>query len=241
MTGRAAETADVETASDVYASRFEGSAGRWFLRVQAETVRGMLDGLPPGGSVLDVGGGHAQLTPLLLELGFAVTILGSRTEAEGRAAPFVSSGSVRFETGDLLAPPFPERSFDAVLSFRLLPHLHDPDPLIPALCRLARDRVILDYPSTRSVNRFAESTYGWKKGVEKTTRTFALFAPGEIEAAFAAAGFRIACARPQFLLPMVLHRMHRSALLGRLLEAPGRWVGLTGRYGSPVIVQAVPA
>jgi hypothetical protein len=44
--------------------------------------------------------------------------------------------------------------------------------------------------------------------------------------------------QPQFLLPMVLHRLANQSLLSRAAEVPGRWLGLTRRFGSPVIVRA---
>jgi len=42
----------------------------------------------------------------------------------------------------------------------------------------------------------------------------------------------------QFLVPMVLHRLANSALLSRAIEVPGRMLGLTRWFGSPVIARA---
>ena len=63
----ALEQPDVETSSDGYAARFAGPAGRYMLGVQEAAVRSMLADLPPGASVLDVGGGHGQLLALMLD------------------------------------------------------------------------------------------------------------------------------------------------------------------------------
>ena len=70
------ETADVETASDDYAARFEGDVGRYFLDQQAAITLKFLDD-SPGVRVLDVGGGHGQLTAPLAEQGFDITVTGS--------------------------------------------------------------------------------------------------------------------------------------------------------------------
>ena len=51
---------DVETASDDYAARFAGPVGAWMLQVQERAVLELIAPWP-GASVLDVGGGHAQL------------------------------------------------------------------------------------------------------------------------------------------------------------------------------------
>lgn len=61
------ETADIETSSDDYASRFAGATGAWMLDVQRDaTIRLMGDDTD---SILDVGGGHGQLARPLCETG----------------------------------------------------------------------------------------------------------------------------------------------------------------------------
>jgi hypothetical protein len=56
--------------------------------------------------------------------------------------------------------------------------------------------------------------------------------------AFEGVGFRVTVEHPQFLLPMVLYRLGRTAALGRALETPARVLGITQRFGSPVILRA---
>ncbi|MBI1797742.1 MAG: class I SAM-dependent methyltransferase [Candidatus Eisenbacteria bacterium] len=238
MSDPSAERADVDTASDDYATRFAGGVGRWFLAEQARATRALLADLPGGATVLDVGGGHAQLTPMLLEAGYDVTVVGSGPGADRQLRPFIARGAVRFATGDLVALPYPDRSFDAAISFRLLPHVTRWRELVAELCRVARRAVVADYPSQRSLNAIGGGLFGVKKGIEKNTRTYTLFAPAEIDAAFAANGWRVTRARPQFLWPMVLHRVLKSAALAGALEAPPRRLGLTRAFGSPVIVRA---
>lgn len=78
-----------------------------------------------------------------------------------------------------------------------------------------------------------------KRSIEGAlTRPFALYRPRQVAAAFAAAGFVVRSQTPQFFLPMALHRLTRSARLGRLLEWPARGLRLTRYLGSPVIVRA---
>jgi 2-polyprenyl-3-methyl-5-hydroxy-6-metoxy-1,4-benzoquinol methylase len=235
---RFAETADVETASEDYARRFAGTVGKWFLERQASAVRELLADLPPGGRLLDVGGGHAQLVPVLIEAGFEVLVVGSAQSCAARLAPWLAGGRCRFEVANLIALPYEARSFDAVVSMRLLPHVTAWRELLREICRVASRRAVVDYPSSRSVNAFAEGLFAAKKRVEGNTRPFALFAPKDIRAAFLAEGFRIAASRPQFLWPMVLHRLLGRAAVCRAFEAPGRVTGLVRFFGSPVIVRA---
>jgi SAM-dependent methyltransferase len=232
------EDADIATSSEDYARRFTGSAGRWFLETQTRITLGFLSTLPVGSSILDVGGGHAQITPPLLEAGYEVMVVGSDPRCSARLQPWLANGRCKFEAADLSALPYPDCSFDAVVCLRLLPHSVHWTRLIGELCRVASRSVLLDYPSVRSINIVAERFFEIKKGIELNTRPFLTFSPRQIQAAFADNGFVVHAEQPQFLLPMVLHRLANQSLLSKAAEVPGRWLGLTRRFGSPVIVRA---
>lgn len=233
------EDADIESSSDRYAGRFAGPVGEWFLDVQAKITLDCLSGLPSGASILDVGGGHAQVAPALIGAGFAVTVVGSDPSCAHRLAPWIDRGECSYHTADLLALPFSDQQFDAVVCYRLLAHSIDWPRLIAELCRVARRRVVVDYPSRRSLNLISDGLFVAKQRLEGgTTRRFLLFAPKAVRLAFEQRGFDIAAEAPQFLVPMVLHRFLRSAGLSQAIEAPGRLLGLTRWLGSPVIVRA---
>lgn len=236
---QAREDADVESSSELYARRFAGPVGQWFLELQARLTVECLAGLPPGAAVLDVGGGHAQLAPPLADAGYRVTVVGSDASCGARLAPLTSAGRCRFDVGNLQALPYAARSFDAVLCYRMLAHSVDWRRLVRELCRVARDRVVVDYPARRSVNFASEALFKLKNRVERgTTRPFALYGRREVGRAFESAGFRVTMERPQFLLPMALYRMAGSAGLARAAEGIARRLGATALLGSPVIARA---
>jgi len=231
---RPAETADVETASDDYAARFAGAAGAWMLGVQERIVVRWLQRWP-GATVLDVGGGHAQLARPLARAGFPVTVLGSAAVCGRRLAAEVAAGRVRFVAGDLVALPFADRSFDVAVSIRLLPHCAQWPRLIAELCRVARQAVLVDYPTGQSVNCLSAALFGAKKRIEKNTRPFTLFRHGAVAAEFGRQGFAPAARRGEFFLPMVLHRMLRCPPLSAALEGACGALGLRRLLGSPVL------
>ena len=233
-----AEDADIGTSSEDYARRFSGAVGHWFLETQTRLTLKLLRELPTGASILDVGGGHAQTAAPLIEAGYEVTVVGSDPVCAARLEPWTSPGRCRFDVADLRALPYPDRAFDAVVCFRLLPHSVSWRGLIGELCRVARRSVVLDYPSVRSANILSARLFHLKRGVELNTREFMLFTPSQINTAFADRGFVVRKAQPQFLLPMVLHRWAAQAVLSRVAEAPGRLLGLTRWLGSPIIVRA---
>jgi SAM-dependent methyltransferase len=235
----AREDADVESSSELYARRFAGPVGQWFLELQARLTLECLRGLSPGATVLDVGGGHAQLARPLVEAGYQVTVVGSDPSCGLRLAPLTSAGRCRFDVADLLALPYADQAFDAVACYRLLAHSINWRRLVGELCRVARHRVVVDYPARQSVNVASEALFRIKNSIERgTTRPFALYGRAEVARAFAAAGFQVTEERPQFFLPMALYRLAGSAGLARAAETVARSVGLTGLLGSPVIARA---
>jgi 2-polyprenyl-3-methyl-5-hydroxy-6-metoxy-1,4-benzoquinol methylase len=233
------EDADVHTASDDYARRFSGSVGGWFLDVQARIVLDLLAPWPQA-TVLDVGGGHAQLTGPLVSAGYDVTVHGTSPSCAARLQPYLQSGRVRFAEGPMLALPWPDRAFDVVVAFRLLPHVEAWSSLVGELARLARRAVIFDYPTSRSVNVVSGAFFGVKKGVEGNTRPFRVFAESEIDGAVRDSGLRTTARRGEFALPMALHRALGTAPLSKSLEAGAAALGLRSLLGSPVVRRAEP-
>jgi SAM-dependent methyltransferase len=235
----ARENADVESSSELYARRFAGPVGRWFLDLQARLTLDCLAGLPSGAAVLDVGGGHAQLAPPLADAGYRVTVVGSDASCGTRLAALAAADRCRFDVADLLALPYTDQAFDAVVCYRMLAHSIDWKRLVGELCRVARHRVVVDYPARRSVNIASETLFRLKNSIERgTTRPFALYGRSQVSRAFESAGFEVTAERPQFLLPMALYRLAGSARLAQVVEGMTRSVGLTGLLGSPVIARA---
>ena len=232
------EPADIETASDDYARRFAGQVGEWMLKIQETIVLRFLRQFGIS-TVLDIGGGHGQLAIPLGREGFAVTVVGSADSCSRRIAGMIDSGICRFQVADLLQLPYPAKSFDAVVCFRLLTHCERWQILLAELCRVARTAVVIDYPTSQSVNFAAAKLFGAKKRLEGNTRTFRLFRHAEINKEFAAHGFSIEAREGQFFLPMVLHRQLKYRRLSAWLEDRCKHYGLTRRWGSPVIIKAV--
>jgi len=233
------EVADADAATEQYARRFEGAVGRWFLELQTRITLKALAGLPHGATILDVGGGHAQVAPPLAEAGFRVTVVGSSHACGRLLEGWTSSGRGQFQVADLHHLPYPDRAFDAVICYRLLAHSVDWHRLIDELCRVAGERVIVDYPSRRSVNVVAQRLFEMKQTIEGgTTRQYDLYGRREIADGFAREGFAVREEWPQFFLPMALYRLARSAALARAAEWPARTLHLTQAFGSPVIARA---
>lgn len=237
MESQFTETADIETASDDYASRFAGPVGEYFLDVQARLTLELLGDMP-GASVLDVGGGHAQLTMPLATKGYDVTVTGSADICRARLDKYCAKGSFQYLTCDSLNLPFEDNHFDVVMAFRLLPHANQWQRLIKEMCRVAGKAVIFDYPDKRSTNIFYDLLFDLKKNMEGNTRTYTLFTRKEIIAELAANNCTPPVLRPEFFMPMVVHRKMKSPAISSFLETVFRLTGLTGLFGSPIILRS---
>ena len=233
------ETADIETASDGYARRFSGSIGAWMLSVQELFVLRCLSD-HPGASVLDVGGGHAQLTEPLLAQGCRVTVLGSDDVCRERIATLVDAEKCTYVTGNVIALPFDDDSFDFAVSVRLLPHCERWPELLSEMARVSRHGVVVDYPVKSLLNRLAPWLFSLKKRLEGNTRTWISFGHADVEAALATSGLQVTQRHAQFFWPMVLHRKLKCVSVSRFLERIARLLGLTRACGSPIVLKASP-
>ncbi len=192
----------------------------------------------PGVSVLDVGGGHAQIAVPMSEAGFDVTVHGSNDSCARRIATRVQAGKIKFVSSSMFALPFPDGSFDVVTCIRLLPHCPEWPALVRELCRVAAHALVVDYPVWRSVNVFSGMLFGLKKNFEGNTRPFRLFTHGELRREIERNGFSIDRKKGQFVFPMVVHRAMKMAGVSRALEGLCSAVGLARAIGSPVLMKA---
>jgi len=237
MRSQFTETADIETASDDYASRFSGPVGKYFLDVQARLTLDLLQDLP-GASVLDVGGGHGQLTMPLAEAGFKVTVTGSADICRARLDKYCDKERFTYRTCDSLNLPFGDNHFDVVMAFRLLPHADQWQGLIREMCRVAARVVVFDYPDKRSANILYDLLFDLKKNMEGNTRTYTLFSRREIATELMANGCTAPAFKPEFFIPMVIHRKLKTPCVSRFMETIFRYSGLTSLLGSPIIVRS---
>lgn len=232
------ETADIETSSDGYAARFAGGVGAWFLQVQERATLNMLAPYP-GATVLDVGGGHGQITEALVSRDYDVTVVGSDPVCAKRIQPYLDAHRCSFDVVDFLNLPYPDKSFGVVISYRLLPHITQWQRFIEEVCRVAEKAVLLDYPELDSLNALTPHLFGLKKSLEGNTRTYTSFRRADLLAAFRRHGFIYGDHYAQFSAPMVLHRKLKAPAVSSALENAARAFGVTQRWGSPVILKLI--
>ena len=129
---------------------FEGRSSRIYDVVARRVLRGMYRRLaadvaevaPEGGAVLDIGTGPGVLLVELAARRPDLRLTGVDLSADMIAAakrnlePFGDRASAR--VGDVTSLPFPDRSFDLIVSSLSLHHWDDPEAAVPELARVLR-------------------------------------------------------------------------------------------------------
>ncbi|MCB0346787.1 MAG: class I SAM-dependent methyltransferase [Bdellovibrionales bacterium] len=232
---------DIETSSEAYRLRFSGQLGDYFLDVQNSLIEEFISrGNYITETVLEVGGGHGQLLPMLLGLGVAVCVHGSSEQCFKSIKHLV--GGVSSPLDKVVSPlnrlPFADDKFDVVVSVRTLAHAPDWEMLLAEMCRVAKRRVIFDYPPLWSFNITYPIFFRLKKLIEGDTRPFKRFSTAELRGILASHGFANVEVGREFFLPMALHRFLGMPKLSRFVENAFKALGLTGLLGSPAIICA---
>lgn len=230
------EQADIETSSEDYTTRFSGEVGEYFLDVQKEITLKLLKDENIK-TVLDVGGGHAQLAVPLIENGYKVTVTGSSIKCRTRLDNFLEESQFTFDKCNFLNLPYNDNSFDAVVCFRLLTHEKNWKILVKEMSRVSKKVIVIDYPDVRSFNILYDFLFKLKKNFEKNTRTFRSFSRKELKNEFSVNDFNNFTFKPQFFIPMVIHRFLKQVFISRLSETIFKYTGLLYLFGTPVILK----
>lgn len=234
--------ANPRTADEFDALRFGGPIGGLVADAQERILVEFLGDLT-GRSVLDVGTGTGRAALALARRGAQVTGVDASPEMLRVAADRAGSAGVpvAFMPGDAHALPFDDRAFDAVVCLRVLMHTPGWRTSLRELCRVARDRVVFDYPSSMSV----AAPHAWGRRVVQAfggrTEAYRVFSAGAIIDALREEGFHLASVHKQFVLPIALHKAIGSRRFTEAIEAGFRKSGLTRYLGSPVTSLAARA
>ena len=219
--------------------RFGGPIGDLIAKSQARVLANMA-GRIKDRRMLDVGTGTGRAAFILALGGARVTAVDASEEmlaiARKRAADQLLK--IRFQRGDAHALDFADRSFDAVVSFRMLMHTPQWKQCVAELCRVAERLVIVDYPSATSVALFESLARRAMHAAGARTEPYRVFTHGTIAEAFGRNGFRIRSVHRQFVLPIAFHKAIRSRRFTLWSENVLDHAGLLKPFGSPVTLVA---
>lgn len=189
--------------------------------LERRTVLAMLDGLPPGGHILDCPCGTGRVMQLLLDRQFSVTAADCSEHMVQRCRENMLArypqlaARMTFGVEDVTATSYADRSFDGVICNRLLHHYCNSETRIAVLrelARISRGLVIVSFTDGHSVSAIRKRLRAALPGAKK-------FNPptrAQIAKEFAAAG--MTCVR---VVP-VMWGMSRMCYMAGLSETVAR-------------------
>lgn len=221
------------------ALRFSGDVGQFLLEQQAALLA---DALAPlqGRRIADVGTGTGRAAIGLARLGARVVGFDASVEmldvARTRAAE--AGVSILFSVGDAHALPLPDRDVDAAVCLRVLMHAIDWERCLTELCRVAKSRVVFDFPSASSAAAIESAVRRARLRRGHKVEAYRVFSEKEIATVLTGQGFRIVDIRRQFVLPIAFHKAVGRFSVTRRLERGLERIGALRLFGSPVTVVA---
>jgi ubiquinone/menaquinone biosynthesis C-methylase UbiE len=231
--------ADPAMAQQFEQARFGGPIGSLLAETQ-ERVLIEFAGAGPGCRVVDVGTGTGRAAIALAARGAEVIGIDASREmlkvAEARAAE--SHVAVTFEVADAHHLPLDDRSVDVAVSLRVLMHTPDWRQCIGELCRVARARVVVDYPALASAATV--QVIGRRVGrlAGRNVEAYRVFRHAAIRRELVANGFAVRALHRQFVLPIGFHKLIGSRAATERVEGWLARAGLLRLVGSPVTLVA---
>jgi ubiquinone/menaquinone biosynthesis C-methylase UbiE len=231
--------ADPAMADSFDQARFGGPIGSLQAEIQARVIAEFA-GPVAGRAALDVGTGTGRAALIMAEAGAAVTAIDAsaemlrvaRARAEHRAA------AIRFEVGDAHQLAHADRTFDVVVSLRVLMHTPGWRQCIRELCRVSRGRVIVDFPSAGSVAAAQALTRRIALAAGARVEAYRVFTEATIRQELATHGFRVTRIHRQFVLPIAFHKLFGSRAFTERVEGGLAAIGVLRMAGSPVTMLA---
>ncbi len=219
--------------------RFGGPIGELIAAEQARVLTSFIGRLA-GRTILDVGTGTGRAALLLARGGAHVTGVDASEQmlaiARQRAAE--EHLPVRFVAGDAHTLEFDDRSFDVVVSLRVLMHAASWRQSIAELCRVADGLVIVDYPSAVSFALIQAAVRHVIHALGVRTEPYRTLSDGVVARELAKSGFRVRAVHRQFFLPIALHKAIGSPRFSAWSNKVSARLGLLGLFGTPVTLVA---
>ncbi|HWB29258.1 MAG TPA: class I SAM-dependent methyltransferase [Vicinamibacterales bacterium] len=234
-----AHYASRDVAEGFDALRFGGPVGRHLLETQEALLLDVLSPLE-GRRVLDVGAGTGRVALGLAARGAIVHGLDASAEmlAVARERAAEAGLAIQLDVADAHALPVADRSVDAAVCFRLLMHVLDWRRCVAEICRVSRQRVVIDFPAAASAAAIESLARRARQAMGQRVEAYRVMRERDVREALAANGFRVVLVRRQFVLPIALHKAIGRLPVSLAVERGLAAVGLLRALGSPVTMVA---
>jgi ubiquinone/menaquinone biosynthesis C-methylase UbiE len=229
--------ADPEVARTFDRERFGGAIGELVKQTQEQLIFSYFQDVK-GWKVADIGAGTGRITIPFLEKGAEVAACDASEHMLRVLEEKTRNANLKTFTIDAHHLEFPDRSFDCVLSFRLLMHVVDWKKALSEICRISKDWVVIDLPPRRGFLLFVPIWHRIRMLFSKNVQSYRTFSLSEVKEELQRNGYEIKTMDPGFFLPLVVHRVIRSPRFTKSSERFFASVGWTRMAGSPCTIFA---
>jgi SAM-dependent methyltransferase len=231
--------ADPAMAESFDTRRFGGPIGRLIAESQEQVIAAFLEPLS-GARIIDVGTGTGRAAIALARKGAVVTGVDASEEmlAVARRRAVEANAPVTFDRGDAHRLPYADGSFDAVVCLRVLMHTPGWRESLRELCRVARERVVFDYPALVSAAALQAAARQAAQAAGVRVEAYRVFTDRSVRTVLEGCGFRVRDCHRQFVLPIALHKRLGSLAATERIEGTLARLGLRRLVGSPVTLVA---
>lgn len=221
------------------AARFSGVIGRTIAAHQLEFVISQIGDLHDV-TILDVGAGTGRTALPLSQKDARVVAADASVKmlAILKEKAFLQGIPIRISRIDAHCLPFRDRSFDTVLSFRMIMHVVDWKRTVSELCRVADRLVVLDFPPRCGFAGLAPLIHPLIRPFNPNHQSYNVFNIAEVSRTLADAGFNVTAVDRHLVLPFGLHRLINSSVFTRISETILQKIGLRDIFGAPVTLVA---
>lgn len=219
--------------------RYGGAFGQYLHDLELSTFLSLMGSSYK--NVLDVGAGTGKLCiPLSLKSERVVAVDFS-TEMINVAIRKAEKRNIKLNmiVCDAQRLCFKDKTFDCVISSRLLMHLSDWRAGIRELSRVSKEALIFDLPSFVSFAGIDSLFKIFKKLIKAKGQTYNTFFIKDVASELQSHNFKIIKLRRQFSIPIYVHRRLNNPGISKKIEKFIGKFGISRLVGSTVVIKAV--
>jgi len=219
--------------------RYGGPFGQYLENLEVETFLSMID--PESERILDVGAGTGKLSiPLILK---SKEVLSVDSSANMLRVAGLKSHKLNIEMKAVISDAhylsFRDRTFDCVVSSRLLMHLIDWKKGIKEICRISKKELVIDFPANLSFASLDILFKRIKRFFLPETQVYNKYSIGDVAKEIKKNGFQVVQTRKEFFMPLIFHRWFNHPEISNKIEKLFRNFYITELFGNPVTIKAI--
>jgi len=219
--------------------RYGGSFGLYLKNLEVETFLSMISAKSE--MILDIGAGTGKLSiPLIMQ---SKKVLSADSSVQMLKIARLKSHELSIDLTTVISDVhflcFKDRTFDCVVSSRLLMHLIDWKLGVREICRVSRNEFVIDFPSKFSFSSLDILFKRIKRFIFPKTDVYKNFSFRDVAEEIEKNGFQVIQTRKGFFIPITFHRWFNHPKISSKIESIFRNFYITEIFGNPTTIKSI--